>query len=344
MNGLTKMDYLNEYIMFSRIGKKKSALKEAYFFKRMGYSMVFNLLASEWMARFRWKTKEKSIEPLLIEKTIFFDGGCAFSKKEGNEWRNFRIAATNNLSFYGKPKMCDLMSYSGRSYGSAAPVLREDDVAESLKDEAKCAIITGFEGLTSGVGIVSYYTRLLGDCMSSIRACVKNITGTQVITCPREMAADVERERRLAEAGVPYIIKTDIMDDARERINLLSTPGLSDELKTLLESYDKFHADFLNSIGVRANNEVNKKSGITPMEIVENRHNTDLVLSLEYESRQEGIEMCERIGLKGLEVDLENFDNKVQEYDDSGNIIQKGGENGKLVDVGTPSGTERGNI
>lgn len=329
------MDYLNEFLLFCRKGGgRRDDRLDALTLKRRGFIKVFNDLCSEYTSRFKWESKEKTIDTELIEQTILFDGGCGFTEIEFSnrdysrkQWMNVRILNTNDMSFYRRTKTCEVMDYSGVNYGTRLPSLREDPDS----DLANCAIITGKRSQVSDIQNLMWYAKKLGNIEMRINACIRNIRGTSIITCSDEAANDIKRDLQAADEGIPTIIRIRATEFLKVQPELMSTPGCPEELKVLIETYDKTHADFLNSIGIRANNEINKKSGVTPMEIIEGRHNVDILLNRELEAREKGIEECEKIGLKGLKVSLENFENKISEYDETGKLI--GGDN----DVGEGS-------
>lgn len=322
-------DYLNEVIFMSARCKNGNTLRAARRLKARGNAVIFNMLCAEWCSRFKWKSTEKSIDTSLIERTILTGGACGFAeisldylggeRVKGIEptWKNARVTGINNLSYYGRTTSCTLVDYAGRVIGTFIPVLKED-----FADIGNCAIIEdnayGFPPLM----MVMYYAEEIGRINTSINACIRNILGTTVISCTKSQASEIERQRAAAEVGVPYIIHSDDYQGYQNQANLMSTPGASEELAVLLETRDKLHGDFLQYIGVRVNNEMNKKSGTTPMEIIENRQNVDLSLNSYLQMRKDGIELCERIGLKGLSVELDNFKSLIGNYDKNGVLIQ----------------------
>lgn len=321
-------DYLNECIaLWGRSNRRDATYKQAQKIKKRGDAYLFNFLCSEFTSRFRWKYDpadgRKTIATELIERTILFGGSCAFArvnKTNGSytddSWRNFRVAGMDNLSFYGYPNRCTLTDYAGRTYGERIPVQeQEDDTFANC-----CLIYDNFTGW-SPLWTIFYYVDRLSVINTSIEACVRNILGTSVITCTREQARDIEKQRTAAAVGVPYIIHFDEDDLKPPAAAIMSTSGASDELRTLYQSFDKTHHDFLQSIGIRVNSEIDKQTGVTPMEIIENRMNVDLILNDAFETRKKGIELAKRIGLEGLTVSLDNFENQVGDYDKNGNKI-----------------------
>lgn len=321
-------DYLNECIAFwGRSNRRDATYKQAQLIKKRGDAYLFNFLCTEFTSRFRWKYEpadgRRTIATELIERTILFGGACAFArvnKTNGSytddSWRNFRVAGMDNLSFYGYPNKCTLTDYAGRTYGERIPVQEQE-----YDTFANCGLIyDNFTGW-SPLWTIFYYVDRLSVINTSIEACVRNILGTSVITCTREQARAIEKQRTAAAVGVPYIIHFDEDDLKPPAAAIMSTNGASDELRTLYQSFDKTHHDFLQSIGIRVNSEIDKQTGVTPMEIIENRMNVDLILNDAFETRKKGIELAKRIGLEGLSVSLDNFENQVGDYDKNGNKI-----------------------
>lgn len=341
-------DYLNEVLFLYGKNRRNGTYKKAMQLKKRGDAYLFNLLCQEWVSRFRWKYEPadelKTVATELIERTILFCGACGFAKYKQTAgeyveetWRNFRVTGLDSLSFYGYPNSCTLTDYAGHVAGKFLPV-QEQETA----NVANCALIydnfTGWSPLFT----VMYFTERLSQLNTSIGACVQNILGTSIISCSREQAREVEKQREGAYIGVPFIVRYDDTEIRPPRPELIATDGAGEELKILYEAFDKTHADFLQSIGVRVNNEMNKKSGITPMEIVENRMNVDLILNAAYAARLKGIELAERIGLSGLSVSLDNFESLTGDYDKNGNRIQNVDPTASEVNKGGGDDVEQG--
>lgn len=321
-------DYLNEFLFLCGSNRRSSTYKRAMAIKKRGDAYLFNLLCQEWTSRMRWTYEpedgRKTIATELIERTILFGSVCGIARYRQEAgtysettWRNFRVSGMDNLSFYGYPNRCTLSDYSGRAVGQYIPVQEQE-----LDSIANCALVyDNFSGWNPLLTVV-YYVERLSQINASINACVNNILGTSLITCSREQAREVEKQRQSASIGVPYLVRYDDIDVRIPKPELISTPGASEELKTLYEAFDKTHHDYLQTIGIRVNNEINKKSGITPMEIIENRMNVDLILNDAFACRKKCIGLAERIGLTGLSVSLDNFESLTGDYDKNGVRIQ----------------------
>lgn len=338
-------DYLNECITFwGHTNRRNATYRQAQLVKRRGDAYLFNLLCTEYTSRFKWEYNppdgRKTIATELIEQTILFGDVCAFAKLHqehgtytSDSWRNFRATGLDNGSFYSYPNKCTLTDYTGKSYGEYIPVQEQED-----DNFANCCLIYDNFKNHSPLWTIFYYVDRLSVINTSIEACIRNILGTSVITCTREQAKDIEKQRTAAAVGVPYIIHYDEDDLKPPAASIMSTSGASDELRILYSAFDKTHHDFLQSIGIRVNSEIDKQTGVTPMEIIENRMNVDLILNDALGNRKKGIELAKRIGLEGLSVSLTNFENRTGDYDRNGNKIPSDGKMEEKPE--TPEGGE----
>lgn len=340
------MDYLNEYIMWTRTRPRDGTYRRALALKMRGDAVIFNQLAKEWISRFKWKAPEKNgvaIATELIERYILFDGMAAFRKvsisemarksfepldidgkykNDDTQWRMFCVSGTDNLSFYGYPTRAFLTDRAGRSYGYSL-VQENGDI---LDREDMCVLVMNSPLCEYPIMNVLYYAEKLSMIETSINAAIQNILGTSIIECDAEQEKQIIKERKAAQMGVPWVIRRKGLYKAGEEMNLLVTEGSVEALKTLYEAQNKVHADYLQSIGIKANNEVDKKSGVTPLEIVQSRQNVDLILNNAYEQRLKAVEQLKKAGLKGIDVSVDNFETKTPVYDASGNKIEDGGE------------------
>lgn len=302
---------------------RANTYKRALALKKAGGAYIFNLLMRECTGRFKWKYNppdgKKTIATELIELTLCNSGIVGFynlTQQQGSYaasgWRNFRVTGTNNLSPYGYPDQVDLADYAGNDMGRHIPVQQQDE-----SNIADCALIFDSAIGYSPLNIILFYAERLNTILTRINAAVNGLLGTRIITCTREQARDIQKQQRAADIGAPYVLNFNELDQSK--VELMSTPGLSEELQMLYAAYDKTHHDFLQSIGIRVNNEIDRKSGITPIEIVENRMNVDIILNQALEARQRGIELARRVGLEGLSVSLDSFKNHTGDYDANGN-------------------------
>lgn len=328
-------DYLNEVIqLYGKRNRRNGTYKKAIAIKARGDAVIFNALCQRWCSRYKWTSEDKSIATELIERTILFSGVCGLAKYvEENAtyseetWRNFMVSDIDEQSFYGKPNTVKLYDYVGRPCGTFIPVHDED-----TSDIATCALI--YDGYTNNNPLMSlmHYADRLSVLNTAIDACTRNITGTSIIQCTHGQERQIVKQMAAAEMGVPYIVTYDENDVHPLSPQLITTGQTSDALVILYEAYDKTMGEFLQSIGINASAELNKKSGVTPMEVLEDRKVVGLILNDGLDARRKGIEHFERIGGSGLSVSLDRFENPVSSYDNNGNLIE-GKENKDDVSV-----------
>lgn len=350
------MDYLNELMLLAKGRSRDGTYNRAMKLKIRGDAIIFNQLAREWISRFKWEVPKDdscAISTELIERAILFGGMAAFRRvstkelvkksffplkdKDGTygdvetQWRLFRVSGADNLSFYAYPTRAYLTSFSGASFGYSL-VQEEGDV---LNREDMCVIVLDSPLCSLPYMTVLYYAEKLSMIETSINAAIQNILGTSIITCSKEQEKQVLKERKAAQVGVPWVVRYDEIYKSGEGIQLLKADGATEALKALYEAQNKVHADYLQSIGIRANNEVDKRTGVTPLEIVQSRQNVDIILNNAYLQRQKAVRQLEKAGLKGVKVNLENFDTLIADYDAQGNKLDNAKNSNPLKEEGS---------
>lgn len=340
------MDYLQEFLTYNRrIKRRDNSHRDALKLKNMGDSYIFNYLCSVFVNRIKWKYDNpegnNTIATELIERQILFDGNACFHKlkiENAEAWLNFNASIINNYSFYNYPSSVQIFDFVGRPYGIHVPISKFD-----IKPFGDCVMIWDNALRTSPIMNVLYYANRLSYINSQINAAITNLRGTQIVACTEEQKEQAVKTYKMGNDGMPIVFITYHPDDINSfKPILLSSPEIPDVLKTLYEIWDKTMADYLNSIGIRCNNEINKKSGVTPLEITENRQNTDIILNAAIESRLEGIELAKRIGLEGLSVSLSNFEPRT--VDQTANIWNNANNIPKYEEVSSNDEFEKSNI
>ena len=284
------MDYLSEFLKFNK-KRSDNSRKTASALKKQGDCYIFNTLCQLYINRIKWTydpgpEKVKSIATDLIEKTILFDGFVGFIQKMPDFWVNCKFSIINDMSSYRYPAAVQAFDYCGRPQeGEFVPYSPYD------------------------YGIKSNCIIIWDNINTQINAAIINIRGAQILACTEEQKKAFNQLYKNANEGTPIqFITYDIEDPSSLKPILLTTPEIPDVLKCLYEAWDKTFSDFLNAIGIRSNSEMNKKSGVTPLEITENRQNTDIILNSAMETRLQGIEQAKILGLTGLSVSLSNFE------------------------------------
>lgn len=339
-------DYLSEFITFSRRGGDSGSYREALRLKRKSAAIIFNQLCREWASRFTWSAEgdARSIPTEKLEQILLFSGMCGFAKitlhdiltarhiehpelPEGYQgrWKLLSASAVGQLDFDGYPSTLILTDQQGRTYGSYLVHTRDDYLLPPGTRE--CVLLTDSAHGQSPMQLVLYYTDKLSRIETSINAAIRNINGTTIITAPPEMERQLIKQQKAAETGVPYILRYDI--GINNEVKVMTSPAMPEVLRTLFESYNKIHSDFLQAIGIRANNEIDKRTGVNPLEIVQSRQNVDIVLNDAYNMRLHAIDMLKDMGLSGLSCNLSNFATRTIEYDASGKPITDGQHHGE---------------
>ena len=318
-------DYLSEVLMlYGAKNRRNGTYQDAMRIKKRGDAVIFNQLCRKWCSRYKWESDAKSIATELIEKTLLYNGVVGLAKylqtTNGNyaveSWRNFMVTDISNESFYSYPNTVHLTDYVGHDCGTFIPVHDEDD-----SNIANCALLYADFGKVPPLVELMHYAERLSQINTSISACTQNVLGTSIIHCTHGQERQIVKQMTAARLGVPYVVTYDENDIHPTAPTLISTPETSASLVTLYEAYDKTLSEFYQAIGINVNAEINKKSGITPLELVENRHAVSLTLNDGLNARLKGIEHFERIGGSGLRVTLANFDNQLTEYDSNGQEV-----------------------
>lgn len=300
------MDYLQEFLLFNRRFKRNdNSHRTALMLQKQGDDYIFNYLCNIFVNRIKWKytNEEETINTELLEKSILFDGVVALSQYNGI-WLNFRPSIINDISFYNFPSSVQLFDYVGRSYGIHVPISPYDFGIKS-----DCVLIYNDQFKTRPIDTIIYFAQRLSYINTQINAAIKNLRGSAFMFCTEEQKKELNKIMTRGNDGTPVqFITLDTEDPNVYKPQLLTTPEIPDVLKCLYEAWDKTMSDFLNSIGIRSNSEMNKKSGVTPLEITENRQNTDIILNGCIEERLKCLELGKKIGLEGLSVSLSNFE------------------------------------
>ena len=323
-------DYLNEYLLLvGNKNRKNNTYKRAMAVKKRGDAFIFNLLCREWCSRYKWLSSEKTIATELIERTILMNGACGISKfvpkiKDINTddsyatWRNFNVTGTNNLSFYGYPSKVTLTSYNGQIQKTAIPI--DDTDFTTIGD---CVLIYDNPSRYPAMNTILYYCDKMSLIATRINAAIENILPTTTMIGLREQVDMFIKQRESASLGIPYTITIDDLQAVKGAVEpkLMTTEGAKEELMALFEAFDKVHGDYLNNIGIRCNNEMNKLSGVTPLEVTENRQASDLILNDGLQMRQKAVNQCKVLGVD-LRVSLDNFESLTADYNSDGERTQ----------------------
>lgn len=295
------MDYLAEYLHFNT-NRRDRLYEIARNLKRRGHNIIFNSLCNDYINVFKWQGKHTTIDYDLIEKEIMFNGVVAFTKSlKGLENYPFIAKATGYTSFgyYGKPTAVLLTDFMGQPRGTQTVVLDSD-----IDEVGNCVLCTDNRMGEKPINVILYYAMQLSAIRTKIIQCVTNIRGASIVSVPEEQLEQAKNIYRDIDEGKSITFLSTSIENLDIKPQILTTQGASEELKTLYESYDKTYNDYLQSLGVQANNEIDKKSGISPVEVVANRSVIRERLQGRLEVRRKAIEQMKRIGIEGIEVSM----------------------------------------
>lgn len=290
------MDYLNEYLFFGKGKKNDLSVRYARKIKVLSDRNIFNTMCNDYCNVHKWKyTGDGRVDTTVIERTIMYDGFACVTKYQGYDYV-FRALPINHMSFYGYPNSVQLLDFSGRKYGTRI-VYQPSDVTQ-LGD---CVLIYANINRTKPMQTIVFFHERLSAINTQIQACLNSILGTTIIATEDEQQRAVENMLQKAKLGVPVVIKA--TGYGNFTTSVMNVPDKAETLKTLYEAYDKTYSDYLQAIGVSSNNEINKKSGVTPTEITADRHIVGIRLNDGEESRQIAVNQMQEIGITGFEVD-----------------------------------------
>lgn len=327
-----EFDYLNEFLFFNKNRAKRGSYVEAKRLDAMGGKYYFNLLCARWCSRYKWEYTAdfQTIATELIEKSILMRGSCAIARRPelpapaDSLPFNFLPSSINKKGFYGYPTNVMLQDFAGQTYGQRLVVLDSD-----YGFTGDCVLITDNAMGHRPIETILFYADRLQKINNQVNVCIANIKGTVYLTAPDELQKDIAKAHLDSINGQPVIIGKEFGDNVR--MDFFESSPAVDSLKALYEAFDKTLADFDLDIGIRSNGQMNKQSGVTPLEITENRQGVTLKLNQGLDQRKKSIKQLERIGITGLSVDLGNFENKTSELDQT---KQGGNENEATGNLG----------
>lgn len=290
-------DYLNDVLFYyGRRKREGGTYAAARQIKAQGDVYLFNRLCREWSSRFVWTCPDK-IMASKIEKTILTGGCCAIYRDElTGELRAARATGLTGQSYYGLAGRCTLVDWAGQTIGQYIPMVTEKNDGIS-----NCVLVYDNYLGDLPINTVMYYYQRLSQISAQLSGALQNILGTQIIHADRTAMRDIERQMESARIGVPWLVSYDKDYDAQVTpIEYLQGANLSDSVKLLQESFEKTHHDFLVAMGVYANTEIDKKSGVSDLEITVNSEKTDTILETAKAARDIAVAQCKELGFSEI--------------------------------------------
>lgn len=321
-------DYLTEVLYFyGRKNREGATYRAAKQIKAQGDIYLFNKLCREWASRFEWQCPD-DVMASQIEKIILTSGVCGIYRDANGDIKAARATGLAGLNEYGMPNKCSLVDLSGKLVGTFLPIQGVE--ADGISN---CVLIyDNYLGDKPMMSIIYYYQRL-SQISASLWGGLQNILGTQIIHAPKETMKDVERQREAARLGVPYVISYDtVYDGNNPQIEIIASPPPTESVKLLQESFEKTHHDFLVSIGIYANTEIDKTSGVSDLEISTNIEKTDTILDTAKKSRDIAVKQLKALGINDISYKPAEFLSSVKRTSEQRNDEQnrkEGIDNGK---------------
>lgn len=274
--------------------------------KRWAGLNTFYKLVSMVAGRFAYKIPP-TCDARFLEMCYLYDGCAGFANIEGSP-ANLEISGAASFDRYGYPNSYNLTDFMGNDYGRFIPdTASNEGFADSVYSRA-----IGYDVVP--ISRVLWYAQRLTDLQASISAAIANLKGSTIIQCSKEQERVVKRAYQNADNGMPVILAFGEGEGAFALDpKVITNPQTPEILKTLMETYAKTYADFLEEFGINSNGVINKLSGVSDSELEQNEQSTNIKLKNDLEMRKDTMRRCKRMFGGEWEVEItcgNNFENK----------------------------------
>ena len=249
--------------------------------------LIFYRLLSIVMGRFKY-TLPDTMDARFLELSLI-QTGYAGVAKIGEDIMNLQVIAGSSFSPYGYLVNYDLVDYMGRDYGRFVPD------TPGQKDIADSVFIMDNPRNVPPIFRIKWYAERLCAIQTSIDAAIKNLRAGCVVVCPKEQEGPVKRAFSAIDDGAAIVLSYNENNAFIDPPKILTNPQTPEVLKTLLEAYDKTLANFLTEFGINSNAVINKLSGVSDNELLQNEEATDISLQQALECRRDGLERVEKM-------------------------------------------------
>lgn len=308
-------------VFFFGMNSKKSVSEDYKLNKKWAGLNIFYELLAMVLGRFNYNLPEtmddRYFELCLISRSM---NGTAIGKDGAVS--NYKIGYGNRLSKYGYFNNVNLMDYMGRSQGQFIPDLPGNVMPD-------CVITYDNKFNIPPIYRIMWYANRLTELQGSISSCIGNLKGTVIFKCTKEQEPAIKRAWKNANDGSPVIIAFDLNEGANDlEPQVMTSQQTGEILKQLQEAYDKTMADFLTEFGINANGVINKLSGISDSELMQNDQARQINLMNAFEMRKKGIEKINAMFGTNCSVELAEPlktkkpepEQEVNDYDDISGI------------------------
>lgn len=271
----------------------------------------FKLLATN---RFRWENLPDGIESRHIEDALFYNGECAFFKKD-KTLMALPCGSSGNVNVYGDPLSFNV---SGVGYNK---ILSADDMVRILSND---------EAIPVNI-FINYYSDLLAETEATMRANLKQQKFPYIIATTKNHELTHKNIMNKLESGEPNIFVDEELSRGNGNIGIST---LKTDAPYILDKLQLFKNDtvceLLTYLGFNNTNS-NKKERLLVDEVNVNNSHILMNLDIEFKNREKACkEINEKYGtnisvkkvIDELQADFFGSQNEKKEDDKSWQITQ----------------------
>lgn len=253
--------------------------------KRWSGINTFYKLVSMVAGRFTY-TMPKSCDARFLEMCYLYDGCAGFALVDGQPV-NLEISGAASFDRFGYPNSYNLTDFMGKNYGRFIPdTASNEGFADSVYSRAICYDVVP-------ISRIMWYAQRLTNLQASISAAISNLKGSTIIQCTKEQERVVKRAYQNADNGMPVILSFGEGDGALQLDpKVITNPQTPEILTSLMETYDKTYASFLEEFGIDANGVINKLSGVSDSELEQNEQSIGIKMKNDLAMREDTMKRC----------------------------------------------------
>lgn len=281
-----------------------------------GLNTFYNMLSIVG-GRFDYENLPDYIDDRFTELCFLCKNATAIAPNSFGEPQSYMVGYGNRYQEFGYYNNVQVMDYMGKSHGMFIPDFKGNVAPD-------CVVVFNSKFNVPPIYRIKWYADQLTLIQGSINACIANLKGSVLIKCTKEQEPAVKRAWKNADDGTPVIISFAPNEGGMDiDPEVICNAQTGDVLKTLIETRDKYLADFLTEFGINANGVINKMSGVSGMELMQNDQMRQINLNNALEIRQEGFDKVNKMFGTNIQVKL----NEALEPVDLGNLEQYSNKN-----------------
>ena len=285
-------------VFFFGLNSKKSTSDYYKISKKWGGLNIFYDLLMTVMGRFEYGNLPDMMDDRFFELALIADGCNVTAPNKEAQPQNFKVGYGNKFQQFGYYNNVTAMDYMGLSHGQFIPDLKGNVMPD-------CVVTFDNKYNIPPLYRIKWYADRLTTIQGAINACIANLKGAVIIKCTKEQEPAVKRAWKNADDGTPVIISFAPNEGGMDiDPEVITNPQTPDILKCLQETYDKTLADFLTEFGINANGVINKMSGVSGMELMQNDQKRQLNLNNALAMRKQGVEKINKMFGTNITVDL----------------------------------------